>query len=409
MNIFGRIFGRQEEKNGQPGNYVPAQMIGTMQNSFSPFSGNAYENDIYREGVDAIARNAAKLKGSHVITYAAHDVREGECKINNLLQVQPNPFMNAYDFLYKMVTHYYLYNNAFAFLKKDDKGNLLGIYPITAAHMDYLVDGAGALFGRFMFENGKTVTIPYSELIHLRRHYNTNDLLGDNNAALLPALELAHTENEGIIKAIQNGAYVRGIIKFTQIMAPDKLKEEKEQFTNDYLQMSNSGGIVAIDNKMEYQPIETKPVFMDAAQSQAVKDKVYNYLGITEKIVNSSYNEDEFSAFYESVLEPRAIQMGQAFTNAIFSEKAIKEGHSIEFSVNRIKYAKTETKISLIKEAGALGLITVDEGREILDLPAIGGEEGKKRLQTLNVINANLADKYQGGNNDGKSNKGNES
>ena len=29
-------------------------------------------------------------------------------------------------------------------------------------------------------------------------------------------------------------------------------------------------------------------------------------------------------------------------------------------------------------------------------------------LQTLNVINANLADKYQGGNDDGKSNKGNE-
>ena len=74
--------------------------------------------------------------------------------------------------------------------------------------------------------------------------------------------------------------------------------------------------------------------------------------------------------------------------------------------MHRIKYAKTETKINLIKEAGSLGLITVDEGREILDLPAIGGEEGKKRLQTLNVINANLADKYQGGNKDEKSSKG---
>ena len=55
-----------------------------------------------------------------------------------------------------------------------------------------------------------------------------------------------------------------------------------------------------------------------------------------------------------------------------------------------------------------MGLITVDEGREILDLPAIGGEEGNKRLQTLNVINANLADEYQGGKKNGKSNKGNE-
>lgn len=397
FNLFGRIFGRQEEKNGQPGNYVPAQMIGAMQNSFSPFSGNAYENDIYREGVDAIARNAAKLKGSHVIKYAAHDVREGECKINNLLQVQPNPFMNAYDFLYKMVTHYYLYNNAFAFLKKDDKGNLLGIYPITAAHMDYLVDGAGALFGRFMFENGKTVTIPYSELIHLRRHYNANDLLGDNNAALLPALELAHTENEGIIKAIQNGAYVRGIIKFTQIMAPDKLKEEKEQFTNDYLQMSNSGGIVAIDNKMEYQPIETKPVFMDAAQSQAVKDKVYNYLGITEKIVNSSYNEDEFSAFYESVLEPLAVQLGLEFTRKVFTERERVFGNSILFESGRLQFSSNQTKVNLIKELIPYGLLTVNQALEILNLPSV--PDGDKRLQTLNVVDAAKANKYQLGEN----------
>lgn len=44
-------------------------------------------------------------------------------------------------------------------------------------------------------------------------------------------------------------------------------------------------------------------------------------------------------------------------------------------------------------------------------MPAIGGEEGKKRLQTLNVINANLADKYQGGTNNGQEgtiDKGNE-
>ena len=129
---------------------------------------------------------------------------------------------------------------------------------------------------------------------------------------------------------------------------------------------------------------------------------------ISEEIIKSKYSADDWNAFYESVLEPRAIQMGQAFTNAIFSERAIKAGHRIEFSVNRIKYAKTETKINLIKEAGALGLLTVDEGREILDLPAIGGEEGNKRLQTLNVINTNLADEYQGGKKNGKSNERNE-
>ena len=179
---------------------------------------------------------------------------------------------------------------------------------------------------------------------------------------------------------------------------------------NNFVQslLSSTDGIGSLDARMDFKEINLNPVLLEKEQLEMVNGNIYGYFMISENIIKSKYTADEWNAFYESVLEPKAIQMGQAFTNAIFSEKAIKDGHRIEFSVNRIKYAKTETKITLIKEAGALGLITVDEGREILDLPAIGGEEGKKRLQTLNVINANLADKYQGGGNDGKSNKGNE-
>ena len=99
--------------------------------------------------------------------------------------------------------------------------------------------------------------------------------------------------------------------------------------------------------------------------------------------------------------------MSNAFTVKIFGKESIRNGHQIIFDVNRIKYAKTETKINLLKETAILGLYTIDEAREILDLPAIGGEEGNKRLQTLNVINQNLADEYQGGRKNGKEDTGN--
>ena len=99
--------------------------------------------------------------------------------------------------------------------------------------------------------------------------------------------------------------------------------------------------------------------------------------------------------------------MSNAFTTKIFGKSSIRNGHQIVFDVNRIKYAKTETKINLLKETAILGLYTIDEAREILDLPAIGGEEGKKRLQTLNVINQDIADQYQGGKKNGKKSTGN--
>ena len=180
----------------------------------------------------------------------------------------------------------------------------------------------------------------------------------------------------------------------------------KDEFVKSLLESTD--GIGSLDARMDFKEINLNPVLLEKEQFEMVNGNIYGYFMISENIIKSKYTADEWNAFYESVLEPRAIQMGQAFTNAIFSEKAIKDGHRIEFSVNRIKYAKTETKITLIKADSALSLIPTVKGREILDLPAIGGKEGKKRLQTLNVINANLADQYQGGGKDGKSNKGNE-
>ena len=117
------------------------------------------------------------------------------------------------------------------------------------------------------------------------------------------------------------------------------------------------------------------------------------------KIIRNSFTEDEWNAFYEGVIEPRAIQMSYAFTNKIFKKQSIKDGHKIVFTANRLQYSTLGNKISLIKEAGALGLLTKDEAREIIELSAIGGEEGAKILQSLNNIDSKIANQYQGGTN----------
>ena len=98
----------------------------------------------------------------------------------------------------------------------------------------------------------KRQVLPYADVIHLRRNFNSNDLLGDRNEALEPALQLAHTQNEGIISAINSGATLRGILKRTQLANVEKLKDIQENFIKDYLTISNNGGIAVIDNASEY-------------------------------------------------------------------------------------------------------------------------------------------------------------
>ena len=386
MSILDRFFRRERTR-------TKTELINEPVSGFSMYGGDAYSNDIFREAVDAIARNAGKLKGSHVVTYAGerHETTDG--RLNRLLQTRPNRYMSSYDFLYKLTTRLFLYNNAFAYIDRDERGNVRALYPITATHVDILSDATGSLFCGFMLRDGREVTLPYDDIVHLRRFFNESEILGEDNTAIASGIELAQTQNDGITSAIRAGASIRGILSFTQIMSPTKLKEEKDAFVKDYLELGNEGGVIATDQKMSYTPIDHKPVLLDADQAKEIKTKIYNYLGLTESIVNSSYTEDEYAAFYESTLEPIAIALSQEFTAKVFNDREQAFGNSIVFESGRLQFTSNKTKVSLIAQLAPYGLLTINQALEILNLPSVA--DGDKRLQALNMIDQSIATEYQ--------------
>lgn len=403
-SLFNMIFGNKKQKILEQ----TLQLLSGFNATYTDISDNVKDNIIAKECINAIATHCAKMMPKHY-------QRDGQLKnaingdINYIISCKPNPFMTVYQFLYKTTALWVSQNNEYIYIDIDNKGYLRGLYPLNPIFCT-LVEYENEIWLKFQFLNGNIYYIKYSRIVHLRDYYIDHDFYGDNNEVLMSAIETQTVADDGIKNAIKISTSLRGVIKAQNAMLKNKdIQDMRDNFVNDLLK--STSGIAGLDARMDFKEINLNPVLLNKEQLETVNGNIYGYFMISEKIIKSEYTPDEWNAFYESVLEPRAIQMGQAFTNAIFGDKAIKSGHCIEFSVNRIKYAKTDTKISLIKEAGSLGLLTVDEGREILDLPAIGGEEGNKRLQTLNVINANLADKYQGGINneqEGTSNKGNE-
>ena len=384
MSFIGRIL-RKDQK------VIKAKMI-EATTSFSAYNGDAYSSDVFREAVDSVARNAGKLKGSHIVRYPDHKQEIGDSRLNRLLQIRPNPIMSSYDFIYNMVTKLFLYNNSFAFIDRDDRGNVLGFYPIGAVHVDIVADQLGRLFCCFSLKDGSKVHLPYSDIVHLRRFFR-DDLLGADNSAIAPGLELAQTENEGIIAGIRSGATIRGILKFTQLLSPEKLKKEKEAFVSDYLQIGNDGGVIAVDEKMTYEPIESKPLILNADQAKAVRDKIFAYVGTNEQIVSSNYTEDQFSAFYESTIEPISTALSQEMTAKVFTDRELSFGNEIIFESGRLQFTSNSTKVNLIAQLMPMGLLTVNQALEILNLPAV--TDGDRRLQALNMISADHATEYQ--------------
>lgn len=391
-NLFNMFFGKNKN---QKITQTRLELMNSYNAEFTTLGNNTYDSKVARQCIDRIATHCAKLIPKHIQDNISNNIK-GD--INFLLQNMPNPIMTKFDFIYKTISMLYTDSNAFVYIAKDKNGMITGFYPVLALNYNLFQDKENKIYLQFKFVNGKEYYLPYLELIHLRLFYNRHDIFGTNNKVLKTDLDTAHTASEGIKNAIKTSNNLKGILKYENSMLKDKdLKASKEAFVKDFLNLENESGIAAMDAKADFKEVNLKPITLDKEQLEQVNYNIFDYFGISENIVRNNFSEEEWNAFFEGVVEPRAIQMGDAFTNKVFSIKARKEGHKIVFTANRLQYASLKTKILLLKEAGDRAMLKVDEGREIIDLPPIGGEEGNKIIQSLNYIDGRIANNYQGG------------
>jgi HK97 family phage portal protein len=278
--------------------------------------------------------------------------------------------MSIYDLLYKFASSYFTQNNAFILIRRNDNT----FYNLNPTSVAFIGSTSGDLYIKMTFSDGKEVTFPYSDIIHLRRHFLNNELLGESNIPLYPLIDTAETLTQATSKAAQNAVNIRGILKFTSLVNPTQVKLEKEQFVRDYFNQTNAGGIAATDTRYEFHPTNTTPYSVPVEQITAVNAQIYAYLGVSPKIVTGEYSEDDFAAFFESVVEPFALQASLEFSR--------KCGTDITFTAERLEFSSAKTRISLLRELLPYGIISVNEARHLLALPEVA--DGDKRLQSLN-------------------------
>lgn len=395
-SLFEKIFGRPKA----PQNYQRLELLDGYRPVFTNYHGRLYEDSEIRACVDAIARNGAKMSPKHIRSTSRVFVNLNK-NIQRLISEQPNELMSAYDFYYKVISQLELYNNSFVFVQRDPDGTPTGLYPIRADQYN-LMEYQGEIYLSMRFGMGRTYTASYKDdVIHLRRFFCDDEIMGGSNKPILKTMSFKHIIKEGMINAIKTTQSIKGYIKSTKaMMKPEDVKAMTDQFVNDFLS-NNSTGIGGLDATTEFTPVTINPKTAEEYQIKEVDAEILNYFGLSENILQSKYNEDEWNAFYESVIEPIGLQMGLEFTNKIFTKGERSFGNKIVFESNRLQYASNKTKISLVQ--AMRDYMTMNEIREIFNLAPT--EDGDKILQSLNYVNSDIADEYQtGGTNEGSQN-----
>ncbi len=386
-NFINRIFGNQRPQNSQQ--LITVQMLNSYNSRITNYNNDLYDDDTVRACIDTIARHFAKMQPVHRMK--GNTVNDN---LNILLNYRPNPDMSTYDFLYKVATCYEMDNNAYIYIKRDNIGNVIALYPFSYSQTELKKDKYDQLYLEFTFSTGQKITASVDNVVVLRKHFYKSDFFGESNRTpLYPIINLLHTINEGIINAVKSSAFIRGILKATGMLQDEDVKANRDLFKDQFLSAQNNGGIIVTDGTSEYTPIESKPQMVDDKQMALVKDKIYSYFGISESIIKGTYSENEWQAFYEGVLESLAIQLSQELTAKLFTSREIGFGNEIIFVTDRISYMSTASKISMINAVKDLGIITKGTLCDILNIER--PSDADTIMQSLNYIDISIANQYQ--------------
>ena len=361
MGLFDILFGKRPP---EPKYEETFKMLNGYVPRFTSFSGGMYESELVRAAINAVATHISKL---NVETFGA-----AKPALQNKLKHGPNEFQSWSQFLYRAGT--ILYNNNTLFFTPiwDQYGQISGVYTPLPYRCE-VVQFEGKPYLRYEFNWGTHAAVELEFCGIMTRMQYRNDFFGEDNRALLPTMDLIHIQNQGIKEGVESAASYRFYGKVSNFTKAEDLAKERKRFTaENFSRDAEGGGILLFPNTYsDIKQIDAKPWVVDDKQMTIIKENVYEYFGVNEDILQNRFSSDTWSAFYEGVIEPFALQFSEVMTKMLYTFREQSEGNMVMATSNRLQYMSNSDKLAVSAQMADRGLMTRNEIRQIWNLPPL--------------------------------------
>lgn len=365
MGVFDLIFKRPKPTKQVDGYF---KMLDGYTPIFTSYDGGVYEMELTRACIHTFATHCSKL----LPTVNGPDGRG----LRALLDTKPNPLMTSAQFIYKVATIYETQNTCFIVPVLDKFDKLVGYYPVNPRQTE-IIDVAGEPWLRYTFPSGDKAAMELSRCGVVSKYLYKSDIKGENNAALLPTLQLLSVQNQGIQEGIKNSASFRFMATVNNFAKAEDLKKERQKFVVENLG-ADSGGLALFPNTYtNVQQITSNPQIVDPEQMAIIQTRVLNYFGCNEDVLQNKTVGDAWSAYYEGKIEPFAIQLSQATTCMTYTKNELTRGNAIVWTANRLQYMTNVDKLQVSSQMFDRGILSTNDVMDIWNLPHVA--DGDKR------------------------------
>ena len=314
--------------------------------------------------------------------------RARDLPLYRLLNQQPNGWQTSFEFREMLTAHCLLYGNAYAEIRSGAAGAVSELHPLHPSRMKVEQLEDGSLRYCYREGNGSETRYTQDQIFHLRW------LSNDGVMGMLP-ITLAR-DAIGLAQALEahGGAYFGNACRLSGLMESDNpITVETAERLREQFERLHRGADRAFRTAVLPQGVKWKDVQGTNESSQFLESRQYQVIEVCRAYrVDPSYVQDKTKVGYASQ-EQAAIDLVQQtllpwfrrWESAITRDLVVRDDvYFAEFDTRGLLRGDLAAQANWLREMIGLGIYSVNEAREVLNMNPIG-PEGDQRYMQLNM------------------------
>ena len=298
-----------------------------------------------------------------------------ESRVGELLTSQPNQYQSSFEFFRGMCRDLMIWGNSAAMIQRANNGEVLGLIPMMpqSFQMHYQPDEeihySHAEMGRLMPD----------EILHFRMN-GENPLWGDSPVMKMRAsLDLLAEQEEAGRQLWRTGGIGKvALSSDEQFGGEENVRRLQESFKQAHAKAGSLASPIVTQGGMKVNTIGHSLAQQEwtEAREYSIRQVAMMY-GVPPQMlygVDQGPNQNEYTQL-RAYTDGALMHFAEIFAGEV-TRKLLAPGERFRFDFRYLLRADPNTQISSLRQAIDAGIMTQNECREIMQLPALeGGDE----------------------------------
>lgn len=328
-----------------------------------------------------------------------------EHELYYLLKYKPNPLMNSINFWKCIEAQRTLKGNAYAYIERNKKGKVTGIYPIDSDNVTKVIDDSNFLSSLskvwyIVIDNKGIKHKLYSdEILHFIGDITLDGLIGIAPLEYLKCtVENGRATQEFVNKFFKNGLSTKGVIQYVGDLDEKAKRTFRKEFESMSNGLENAHSVSLLPLGYQFQPLSLSMADAQFLEnSKLTKREIAAAFGMKSYHLNdlerATFNNltEQQKDFYITTLQPSLTNYEQEMQDKLFSQYETLKDVRVEFNVDTILRSDIKTRYESYRIGIQSGFLSPNEVRKKENLPAKEG--GDELLANGNMIPIIMAGK----------------